>query len=396
MNISSSNLTYMKWGIMGIICMAFLACDSLTQPRQNSLGSDSTSTQDITGDLSVNRDNHQPSRGIARSSANFAFEDRFPLLYSLIKDQPDILDEVTIYAEKAVYRTDINDEETLLALLEARDENIIPLITPYIENLDQADWVAYQEDLSSELNQLGIQMTSVEGEFTGLGPKKMLTNNLRVNQPEALLEYDAFTDAQTTSRSGEYPFLNMQPYFEMLSHGEELMKSDNARSYYSKVSDEFQKALHVLTDIHIVTNEGGRVGGIHTEAYPYACDIEQMKSLADQYQQSQYHEVITRILNDPSEITARPANIYLVVNQWADSEEAAQEKILTHFNQNRDIPHYLPVYRGNNIPAYAVIYRFYENEEKANAALVQLDSQNIEAELIFVSVKDDKLYQIGV
>ncbi len=381
-----------------------IGCNSPASSNASDNFADSSeSPVDLTIEPSGSEDNSTSERGLtATARVNFSFEKEFPQLFLLLKEQEDVLEKVSSYAQKALFREDIASETDLLALMEQRENEIIPLITPYFENMDPSLFQQKAEIINTELARLGMQITMAEGVFTGLGPSRMLSPNLRIqkvntlNTIDAIQQYDAFTDARTQSMSGEYPYLDMEPYFDMLITGEQLKSSNNARIYYAKVEDNFRRALHVLTDIHVVTNEGGRVGGLHTEAYPYACDLKQMTSILNQYEESDYHSVIKNILDNPSEITQRPETIYLVVTEWADSEDSAENTVFEHLNNQKDIPHQLPVQRGDGKVRYAVVYRFYENEQQANQAIEKARTKGFEGELIMVSVQGNKLYQIGI
>jgi len=385
----------------------FNACEptksSQNQTTQADTSFDHTTSPDLSLDQPQGKAESTNTRSItAKVRVDFSFQKEFPQLYQLLKDYPNVLEKVSQYAQQAVYREDISSEEDLIDLMEKRENDIIPLISPYFENMDQEVFLQKFDVLNAELSKLGIQMTTAEGMFTGLGPSKMITPNLRVQQMntpqryEAIQNYDAFKDAMTHSMSGEYPFLDMEPYFNMLVSGEQLRNADNARVYYAKVEENFRRALEVLTDIHVITNEGGRVGGIHTEAYPYTCDLEQMKSLLKAYQLSAYHSVIQNILDNPSEITSRPETIYLIVTEWAENEQTAREKVFKYLTNQKDIPHHLPIHSGDGNVKYAVIYRFFENEEQANRAMDMFRDKNMEGEMIMISVQGDKLYQIGI
>ncbi len=393
-------------GLMGSIGM-FNACgpteSAQNQTNENDTSSDHTTSPELSLEPSQSSEESTRTRNLtATDSVGFSFEKKFPQLYQLLKDYPEVLEKVSQYAKKAIYREEVSDEEDLLALMEKRGNEIIPLISPYFENMDPAVFQQKFDVLNAELFKLGIQMTTAEGMFTGLGPSKMITPNLRVQQMntsqgfDAIQNYDAFTDAMTHSMSGEYPFLDMEPYFNMLASGEQLRNAENARVYYAKVEENFRRALEVLTDIHVVTNEGARIGGIHTEAYPYTCNLEQMQSLLNKYQKSAYYSVIQNILEYPSEITSRPETIYLIVTEWAENEQIAREKIFKYLTNQQDIPHYLAIQSGDGSTEYAVIYRFFENEKQANQAMELSKDKNIDGEMIMVSVQGDKLYQTGI
>ena len=341
-------------------------------------------------------DTREIAQSLAKISQNdFSFQLQFPLLYELLQGDPEALAIVEAFVKKAVGRESFSDEGDFLKLMEERDEQILPIILPYLENMEVEEWSEKYDKLSEELALLGLQMTSAEGIFTGLGPSSLFTQNLKLEKYTPIVKYDAFTDAHTQSMNGEYPFTNLDPYIKMLLLGEQMEREGNARIYYEKVGASFAEALHVLTDIHLITGDGARVGGVNVENYPYMFALESLKKNLSRFEGSRYKEPIQKIANHPSEMTNRPAHLHLLVESWTDSEAEAKGKVEEHLKSGRDIPHFLPVEKGDGSTQYAVIYRFHEDADQAESALKRMQAQNITGEMVFVTCEKNKLYQLG-
>lgn len=347
-------------------------------------------------DASLLADTREVTQSLAQiSTTAFSFQELFPFLYELLKNNPEDLSQVKKFAEQAVSRPSFSQEEDLLDLIEERDAQIIPLLLPYFESMEPDVWDQNYDGLEKELSMMGIQMTAAEGMFTGLGPRSLFTDNLKLRERTPLIQYDAFTDAQTRSMNGEYPYADLEPYIKMVLLGEKMEEEGTAKTYYQKIGQPFAEALHVLTDVHLITGEGARVGGIHTEAYPYMVSLESIQEALPRFEGSKFNIPLQRIVEFPSEMTARPEHLHLLVESWVDSEEEAKKRVEEHLRAGKDIPHYLPVEKGNGTTQYAVVYRFFEDADLAQKALEKMQTQFNTGEMIFVSSEKNKLYQLG-
>lgn len=388
------------------LLLAFGSCvsDAGEQAASDTLPHPSVDHNINTTDEEANGESQQEEtmtrglEGLARIT-DFNFQERFPMLYNLLKENPDDLEIVTRYARKVVAKEGLQTEQDILDLFDERQEQIIPIISPYLENLDSEKWYQANESYEAELNALGLRQITVEGMYTAIGASQILTDVLRTNVSSGLRQYADFCNYESLSRGGEYPYSNMEPYFDMILAGEKLMGDANARIFYEKVNEDFKWALRAVTDVHLLEEDGRQtplVGGTHTEQYPYMSELDSHKEFVENHFNSRYAIVIEKILENTSSITARPENIYLIVTEWATSLNEAEDKVFENINGQKDVPHYLQVRRGNGKDEYAITYRFFEDETKANTALKTCRDSGIEAELLFVSVRNGQLYQIGI
>ena len=389
-------LSLLFWAGLGIQC-TFEGQRSTEDEEAVDSSSSQLAIEEVSSlEPSLLADTREVARSLAVISQNeFSFQTQFPVLFDLLKVDPEALAIIEAFAKKAVGRESFSNEGDFLKLMEERDEQVLPILLPYLENMEVEEWTEKYDKLSEELALLGLQMTSAEGIFTGLGPSSLFTQNLKLEKYTPIVKYDAFTDAHTQSMNGEYPFNNLDPYIKMILLGEQMEREGNARVYYEKVGASFSDALHNLTDIHLVTGEGARVGGVNVDAYPYDIPLESLKENLARFEGSRYKEPIQKIIEHPSEMTNRPAHLHLLVESWAESEEEAKKKVEEHLKSGRDIPHFLPVEKGNGSTQYAVIYRFHENADQAETALKRMQAQNITGEMVFVTCEKNKLYQLG-
>jgi hypothetical protein len=386
--------------LLALSALLLVACKraSSDQPAQDRTSPGETvPTLPETGSNLRLRSDSAATRGLPQ---DFDATRDVPRLYALVRDDAQMRSALERYAQRVVLQQGLNSESDLLALFQQREETIIPRLTPFFEN--QSDDILRQFDpYERELNLLGMSMTTAEGTITGLGPAPMLSDLIaRVASPN-FVAYQRFLTARTLSRSGEYPYMNLTPYEDMALAGETLMEQ-RPNPYWDKISEEFERALTAVTDLHVVSQSDTRppeespmVGGLHTAPYPYATDLSPLKNVAERHPGSSLAQAIQRIAQYPSQMSAKPETLYLIVLEWTQQEAAARQQVQSYLRAGEDIPHYLPVQRGDGTLQYAVTYRFYEDADRADAALTRIRKTHPEAKLIFCSVKGDKLYQLG-
>ncbi|MEZ4774108.1 MAG: hypothetical protein R3D00_13070 [Bacteroidia bacterium] len=345
------------------------------------------------------------TRGIPNARmAGFSLDRYFPAIYKLIYTDPALLQKMSIYAEKVIKTEEIRTEKDLLAIFAMRDSLLESSLYDAIAAVNgYADGSADDGGLYDELSRLGIQITSAEGTFTGLGPESFLQDKLAEVGSEALRAYIDFLVADANSASGEYPFVNMEPYRKMVEAGEKLTKLQ-PNAYYDKIEERFQQAVENFTDIHMVIPPGtarqdnsamALVGGVNVETYPYASETTTLENFAESSKSSPYAKVAAKILENMSEMTAHPENIYVIVTEWVTDEDMAKRLVFSHLRKGQDIPHHLQIRRGDGKDYYAIVYRFYEDSDKATAALEKIEKEFPQAQMIFASFKGGKLYQLG-
>ncbi|MEO1382209.1 MAG: hypothetical protein AAFV78_03110 [Bacteroidota bacterium] len=340
------------------------------------------------------------TRGLPPAEARLAPQmcDRFPLVCEAIKDDPKLLEELKGYVGSLSEKEKIQEDQDILDILAYRDQKLADRLLPYIENLPDGYIDAKAPEFMRELNQLGFQMNFAEGQFVGLSPFPILEDEAASVGSQALKLKIQFEGAKGEAQNGEYPYLNMTPYIQMVQIGEEA-RQIKPNPYWDEMEKDFERALTNLTDIHLVHQPTNRqaqewiIGGTNREAYPYATETEGRKTFAQSA--SSYSQVVARIMENPSEISSEPENIYVIVTEWKDAQDLAQQRVIYHLNRGVDIPHTLKIRRGDGTDRYAVAYRFYESEDLAEQAFEKIEDKFPDARLILCSVRGEDLYQLG-
>lgn len=393
-----------------ILSIVLIACEGISSNSGNS-GKQGEVDQASNGDggflsgeqAPVGSEEGQRTRGLDMSLARtdaFVFADEFPLLQGICQHDTELLKALESYSRTVLGQV-ISTEDDFLALMKTRDSSLIPHLTPLFENMDanqlDQNWGDYQE----ELKRLGMTMTAAEGMFTSIGSAPFLEAKIADIGSQEFQAYIQFLNAMTESRNGEYPFQNMRPFRDMVLAGEVIMEGEQEK-YKKLIDEDFQFALEAFTDVHYVSSPDTRqvgvalVGGTSTDPYPALAELETAREFVASDQKSQYKKALSAILKNPSEISGKPENIYVIVVEWAETKPKAQKLVRNHLRMGQDVPHYLKIRLGDGTDKYAVSYRFYEEEEKANTAFDVAIKEFPDARLVYCSVKGDKLYQLGI
>ena len=390
------------WHLCGLGCLLLSLGGCKPAPQSQEATPPAT---DSTAQVMPLPGDNQTSRGLGMADARlaqFVLADSFPQLARLVQRQPDLTGELTTYARGILAPQTLSSEAGILDLLQQRDEAIIPGLIPLLENDDT--WLHSDQGpaLIAELSRLGIFVQTAEGMFTGLGPAPVLEDAIARLGSEALQWYLRFQNADAASGAGEYPFLDMTPYRDMVVAGERL-QSLSPDTYFPRIEPRFYDALEVFTDLHLVSSPTGRqdqeampmTQGVSTDFYPFATELNTHREFVEGTTRSRYREALGKILENPSRITERPEDIYIIVLDWVEQKEAAQQRVRNYLAQGADIPHHLLVRQGDGKDRYCIAYRFYEDADQAQVALDRIQPAYPRAEMIMVSVKGDKLYQLG-
>lgn len=392
-----------------VLILFFSQCKSpANDPNASSASITSDSTPSVTepnpeegGDT---LDGEPGNRGLGGEVArimDFSFKDYFPTLYPLVEADEATLTATNAYAEQVVTRQGIETEADLKALFEKRESDILPFLQTRIEQLDDQQFYDLWKPLEAELNQIGLTALTAEAMFTGLGIAPVLESEvLRLGSP-AFQAYMEFRYAEAVAGSGEYPFSNLKSYQEMVLAGEALRELDEG-AYYAEIEESLEWALHTMTDIHLVSSRSAREsapspmsGGVNTDFYPFLTETESLEAFATKHPDEPVGQVAARLMENMSQMTDEPENLYLIVTEWKEEKEQANARIIQHLRAGEDIPHLLRIRQGDGKDRYAITYRFYEDADQADSALSKILPDFPAAEMVFVSVKGDQLYQLG-
>lgn len=382
-------------------CLCSSACKQSPTPQQSSI---EVPKKDPSIAQSINTDtlevDSSSTRGLnANARLGFDFAAQFPIIDSLTQSQAEGRRLIGSFASAVAQVSGIETTEQLEELLFARRDQAREQLKSIIENQDP-QWLDQNfQPLEDELNRLGMSMLFAEGMFIGLGNSTLLSDLVEAKGSDALKWYLRFIYAADESANGEYPFLDMSPYAKMIMAGEKL-KELKPNPYYEKVADQYQRALLCMTDIHRVGAPNARteekqllVGGINTEDYPFATGAKSREDFA-QAKNSRYSTVLAKIMANMSEMSPDPEHLYIIITEWVEGEEMAKNRVYSHLEAGVDIPHYLKIRRPNGSDAYGIVYRFYDDADKAEAAISTIEKEITSAELRMVSVRNGELYEM--
>ncbi|MEM6346480.1 MAG: hypothetical protein AAF927_21500 [Bacteroidota bacterium] len=388
------------WGTL-ILCLGLFACKQspTTQTNLQEAEAEPPTSETVVSQDTLSEDS-MSTRGLgANARLGFDFAGQFPLLDSLSQFQSEGRRLIGSFVAAVVQAQSIETSEQLEALLFERRDQAREQLQSLIENQDR-QWLDQNYDtLEDELNRLGMSMLFAEGMFIGLGNTTLLTELVESKGSDALKWYLKFIYASDNSANGEYPFLDMSPYSDMILAGEKL-QSLEPNPYYRKIEDQYHRALLCMADVHRVGSPNARtdekqlmVGGINTENYPFATGFESRKVFA-QANSSRYSPIMAKIMTNMSEMSEDPEHLYIIITEWVDGEELAKSRVYSHLEAGVDIPHYLKIRRSNGADAYGIVYRFYDEAEKAEAAISKIETEIETAELRMVSVRSGELFEM--
>lgn len=247
---------------------------------------------------------------------------------------------------------------------------------------ESGNWDKYER----EFDRIGLTSIIAEGMFAGLagGPVLNEVVNRVASEPYRLLI--RLTDAYAESNGGEYTYMNLGAEMKAIELGEMFLTQYPDSKYVDAAKQILSQALFPLTDWHVILSTDPIatdktdyhpfciVGDLSTEAYPNWTDIRQPKEFIETYPLSIFHDVVARIVNEPSEILAGKP-IHVVVTDEFSEERLAQKAILSYFLKGLDVPHLINL-AGNS---YIVAYRFFADPEKAKKALEKIRQTEPEA-----------------
>lgn len=368
---------------------------------------------------STTNDSNDKSADIS-ISPNF-LKQNFPVLDSISHQKSDLLQELNVYAYKLTNASKmVKSDEDLQDLFDMRDKDVITAL--HKEVLDPIainDGVFYHSTagakLDKELKTLGMQVIYAEGMYLDLGPSEMLEKEMEQYASEVFKWYMEFQSAKTISMMGEYPFLDLEGQGKMVAFGEQMRAKYPNHAFTQKIEKDFRTALIPLTDVHVVKSEFDKsymVNGLATEFYPNATNIDALKKFVEQYPDLHYSKVANDIIESMSEMESverQWKDLYLVVVSWIPSteekitdEEGNETVVNTCMNARKisndfldkgiAIPHVLQL-THNGIEECAVVYRFYADKSKADAALKTIKSK-VSSVVGIVQLKYDPLKRI--
>jgi len=235
------------------------------------------------------------------------------------------------------------------------------------------------EKYDHELELIGISTIFAEGMLVGFAEGPVLEEIVSQVASEPYRLYVELIETYARSYGSEYTYMNLKPEMEAIELAEKLIAKYPESKYSDSAKQILSKALFPLTDWHVVlskdpalVDEGDyyshcSVAALSTATYPYWTDIGEPREFLESYPSSIFHDVVAKIVEEPSEIVF-PKSVYLVVvDEFAD-EEAARKSILNYLLSDMDIPHLITLSETSHL----VVYRFFADPGKAKRALERI------------------------
>ncbi|QQS31298.1 MAG: hypothetical protein IPM47_10425 [Sphingobacteriales bacterium] len=332
------------------------------------------------------------------SKADF-LQKKLPQLHQTLEKKSALKQLVNDYAYTVLNANHlVTSEQILKDIFVQREEELMPELHEFFQNLSGQNPDLFNsqegEKLLNELKSIGMSGIFAEGMYVFLGTAPVLEPQLKSLASEPFRLYIEFNNAETEAWQGEYPYLDLTGEKKMVYIGEQLLFNHQETEYAPKIREYFYIALTVLTDIRALTGQTENTfltgGGLSTDFYPFATDLEQIKSYATEYPNSRYTKIIQNITRNFSDILANgeiPQPVYMVWVQdvKVDKNNAQNNETLgcrttaeqiknVFLNKGLDIPHVVNVYQ-NNEEVCGIVYRFHADKSKAEQALKTL--QNI-------------------
>jgi len=332
---------------------------------------------------------------VSAGDANAFLIDKTPVLHSVIKNNVEVLPKIAQYVYELCH-TDksIRNEADLQRLFEERDKKIMPLLNQKVlDPLSAADETFFHQEsgkkLNEELETIGMRGVFAEGFYMGLAAFPMLGKELEQHASEVYKWYMQFWNGEGLSQGGEYPYMDLSGYGQMMSAAEQMIAKYPEHKYTQKVEEAFRNALNVLTDVHKVVQAGQAnyiVHDLNTEFYPTATELETYEKLLTEHPDSKYYPVIKNILENMSTMEYSKEkgwkDLYMVVISWEGVKRSrdggpcasARQKVHEYLDKGIAIPHSL-LLKKDNKRTCALVYRFFTDKKQAEKAATSIKAQ---------------------
>jgi hypothetical protein len=294
--------------------------------------------------------------------------------------------------------SDIKSEDDIKKIFDAR-ETLLPLLDEFFQDYaynEEMDWDEWSL-IDEELMMIGFATIYAEGMYVGLDVSEILTDEIEKYGSEAFKLYSKFNVAYSNSLGGEYPYLGLSSYCDVVAAGEGLYKKYKNSEYYKKIEDNYKDRLMSSLDIHIVNNGDETdcyASGFSTEYWPFAADCEAIEYFIETYPKSMYTKVYEAVSKNMSEMNVEMGEgdmlgtVYVIVTDVADDWEDANNVIFSYLNSGVDIVHSLSI-EIQGTATNIVAYRFYSEESRAKEEIKKIQKVVKSAYILKVNIFND-------
>ncbi|MBN2892058.1 MAG: hypothetical protein JXL97_09340 [Bacteroidales bacterium] len=313
------------------------------------------------------------------------------------KESDEFQQKFNLYLD--AFNSEITSGKQLEAIIRLRDSLLIDMegvIEEYYWDEGEADWDKWVE-VEKELDTIGFWSIYAEGMYVGMDVASILQAEINKFASDDFKLYMDFRNAYAMSLGGEYPYMSLMPYYNVVTVGEKFYKDFQDSKYYDLIKDKYMWSLLTIVDIHYVNlmNDGGCFnGGFNFSFWPFATSCDDWEYIVEEYPNSIFIPVIKNLINNMSEIDVdyendgNLAEVYVVVTDKVTDYMEANYKIFDYLHQGIDIVHPL-AFKNDGVDESYVAYRFYSNKQKAQESLDYILSVAPDAQIFKVRLEEE-------
>ncbi|MFK7968747.1 MAG: hypothetical protein AB8F95_00175 [Bacteroidia bacterium] len=337
--------------------------------------------------------------GTEAANGEFDFKTQFPLLHGIFSNRPSTLNALSDFAQNILSPASNLDDEAVESLLKTR-ESLMTSMNSLLESWDQKTGKpAELAEVEKELQLLGMRPGTAEGMFIEL-VESPLPAQIRAACSPAFQAHLDFFHRERNTLGGEYPYTNMALFGKAVIAGESLMRTFPESKYAQQDDSLYRSMVDIFLGLYL-RKEGdytvpamGRPGDDYHEFG--LSEMDSHKAFVEEYPNSQYTPLVSALLTSPSTSDASPAELYIVYDEYFESEEKAHQHKHALLAKGKDVFHIIPVFLGNGKTHYLVSYRFYDSSEKATDFFTQKEKSDPNVKMMFTSANKGKFVQAGI
>ncbi len=263
----------------------------------------------------------------------------------------------------------------------ADKDSLVVQLDRAFSQLDDVDNVLIMGDTDnsplvlSGLSLLGLLPVGVEGMFGTLADGPVLEERMREIASEPYRLYRSYQVNEAATLGGEYPYMDLTAYGNMLLSAEEMLLKFPDSPYSKKVKESLKSSVTGMVDVHLTRYEGGEshhVGGICYEDYPCMTDISYHQAFVENHPGSVFAGPIRKMLNNMSVVeSGENMKVFAVVTAQHSSHPEAELARLEALLAGKDWLHVIDYHNRDGEYVVANCHRFFPDLTRAEASLAE-------------------------
>lgn len=315
------------------------------------------------------------------------------------EENEDFQKEFNMYLD--AFNTKIESSKQLEAIFSMRDSllrDLEAVMDNYYWEVGDLDW-EHWEKIEEELDTIGFYSIYAEGMYVGLEAAPILSDEIEEFGSDEFKLYIDFKNTYALSMGGEYPYMSILPYFEVVAIGEVFYNKYQNSKYYELIVDDYMWSLMAVFDVHKVSFKGDEGsacfnGEMNYSYWPFVTDCDGWKTILEENPNSMFAPLIQNMINNTSEIEVdmdnegKLAEVYVVATDKFDSYIDANYKVFDYLHQGLDIVHPIQLKKDGEPKTY-VVYRFYSDYRTALASFDYINEIVANAQLFKVVLEEE-------